>query len=440
MRIESILGITASIIAIGTLVYQGFQKFQHKDLSAMFTKLADKNTSIKKQRYILRKIDVNLRSSGGSISNAYIRNFSAEGRSKSIIFHDICMNNQIEPTKDLCVRALGYDEPTFRKEWQKHYTSDTKVTELTGEVHAAKNTVSSSCIQDWDTDFVYISDKLKVYFPDFYHRLCSKFTEMGILFEEIKDTKDIWCRDYMPIQIAPDTFVGYTYSPNYLRSEKNAYPELPEWTHLRCCDVLTNQEEVWKKNEWTYKLISTDIVLDGGNIVLADDFVLLTDKIYAENNCQSSQDNKKLLDKIQEAFQHTPIIIPWQPKGDDVYGHTDGVVKAMPSSSSNSNLMISPLFKYERDSLYKALDKYFTLNEIEFPERGKNFEKYAWAYINFLQVGYKILVPSFGLPCEPSIMEQIRNLYPNCIVDSIEMREIADHGGALHCITWNIKK
>ena len=300
--------------------------------------------------------------------------------------------------------------------------------------------IHPSRIQDCDTDFVYISDKLKEYFPDFYRHLCVKFTEMDIPFAELKGTKDIWCRDYMPVQIAPDTFVGYQYAPDYLKSEESTYPKRLELAHLRCCDVLTNQQEVWEKNGLTYKLIPTDIILDGGNVVLADDFVVLTDKIYAENKCQSLQDNEKLLNKIREAFQRTPIIIPWQKKGDDEYGHTDGMVKAMPALSSQSNLMISPLFKYERDSLHKELDKNFTLNEIAFSERGTNFEKYAWAYINFLQVGNKILVPSFGLPCEPSVMGQIRNLYPNCIVDSIEMREIADHGGALHCITWNIRK
>lgn len=302
--------------------------------------------------------------------------------------------------------------------------------------------IHPSRIQDWDTDFVYISDKLKEYFPDFYHRLCGKFTEMDIPFGELKGTKDIWCRDYMPVQIAPDTFVGYQYTPDYLliKPEESAYPKRPELNHLRCCDVLTNQKEVWGKNGLTYKLIPTDIILDGGNVVLADDFVLLTDKIYTENKCKSSQEKEKLLNKIQKVFQRKTIIIPWQQKGDDVYGHTDGMVKAMPTLSSNSNLMISPLFKYERVSLHKELDKYFTLNEIEFSERGTNFEKYAWAYINFLQVGNKILMPSFGISCEHSVMEQIRRFYPDCIVDSIEMREIADHGGALHCITWNIKK
>ena len=60
MSIESILGIMASLIAIGTLVFQGFQKYQNKSLSDMFTELADKNTAIRHQHRILRLIDINI--------------------------------------------------------------------------------------------------------------------------------------------------------------------------------------------------------------------------------------------------------------------------------------------------------------------------------------------------------------------------------------------
>ena len=137
---------------------------------------------------------------------------------------------------------------------------------------------------------------------------------------------------------------------------------MPQFAHLKCSDIITGQDEVWKKNGFRYNLISSDIILDGGNAVIAGKRVILTDKINSEKK------------------------------------------------------------------------------EILFDVRGKDFEKYAWAYINFLQVGNKILVPSLGLPCEESVMNQIRQYFPNCIVDSIEMREVVDEGGALHCITWNIKK
>ena len=35
---------------------------------------------------------------------------------------------------------------------------------------------------------------------------------------EVKNTSDIWMRDYMPIQIDENTFVTYQYTPDYLWS------------------------------------------------------------------------------------------------------------------------------------------------------------------------------------------------------------------------------
>lgn len=54
-------------------------------------------------------------------------------------------------------------------------------------------------IYDWDTDIVYISDQLENFFPDFYRRLIDKFDKMRIDYDILQGTKDIWCRDYMPI-------------------------------------------------------------------------------------------------------------------------------------------------------------------------------------------------------------------------------------------------
>ena len=69
---------------------------------------------------------------------------------------------------------------------------------------------------DTMTNFVYISDKLKEFYPRTYARLTRLFNEMDIEWGEIEGTKDIWIRDYMPIQIADDHFIVYNYNPDYL--------------------------------------------------------------------------------------------------------------------------------------------------------------------------------------------------------------------------------
>jgi len=42
------------------------------------------------------------------------------------------------------------------------------------------------------TNFVYISDKLKEFYPKTYSRLTKLFNEMDIEWGEIEGTKDIW--------------------------------------------------------------------------------------------------------------------------------------------------------------------------------------------------------------------------------------------------------
>ena len=76
---------------------------------------------------------------------------------------------------------------------------------------------SRTIINDACTNFVYISDKLKEFYPGTYTRLTRLFDEMDIDWDEVKGTKDIWIRDYMPIQIADDHFLVYKYDPDYLK-------------------------------------------------------------------------------------------------------------------------------------------------------------------------------------------------------------------------------
>ena len=65
---------------------------------------------------------------------------------------------------------------------------------------------------------------------------------------------------------------------------------------------------------------------------------------------------------------------------------------------------------------------------------------YNWAYVNYLQVGNKIIVPTFGIPEDKQALKYIREANPGCVVRGFRMRDIAKNGGALHCITWNINK
>lgn len=294
-------------------------------------------------------------------------------------------------------------------------------------------------IYDWETNIVYISDKLQEFFPEFYGRFIDKLGKMGIECGVLKGTKDIWCRDYMPVQIEENLFVGYTYNPDYLDTSLG-YPNVPHLNTLTGNELRTNQKEVWDKNGFNGRIVDCGLTIDGGNIVLCDKYIILTNKIYKENEGRSE---KEIRETIYRFFgNRTPIIIPWRRVGEEVFGHSDGMVKFQRRRwDYKPYLLASMQTKKDSEVLFEALGEPFYLDILRIPDNLKapGYTKYIWAYINYLQVGNKILVPAFDLPSDDYAMEIIRRYNPDCMVDSIKMREIADCGGALHCLTWNVK-
>lgn len=58
-----------------------------------------------------------------------------------------------------------------------------------------------------------------------------------------------------------------------------------------------------------------------------------------------------------------------------------------------------------------------------------------WAYINFLQVGKHIVMPSFNIEEDNTAYQYVKNAFSDCHIHLLEMAEIAKEGGALHCIS-----
>lgn len=74
-------------------------------------------------------------------------------------------------------------------------------------------------ITDNKTNFLYLADFLQnsnEYKP-FLERfkLLLEDKNNDIQYDFIKGTKDIWARDYMPVQIEKNKFVKFTYNPDY---------------------------------------------------------------------------------------------------------------------------------------------------------------------------------------------------------------------------------
>lgn len=281
---------------------------------------------------------------------------------------------------------------------------------------------------DTMTNFVYISDKLKKFYPRTYSRLIKLFNEMDIEWGEIEGTKDIWIRDYMPIQISDACFIVYNYNPDYLKDSGEDY--LTD-SHTIADGILNHCE----KEQY-------DITLDGGNIVTCAGHRVLTDKVFQENG--KIKYDPEFCNYISDVLSSKIIFLPWhcdksnEPYA-DVYGHADGLIHW----TGNNRVLMSnhrDFHPEEADEIKRRLEAVgFEVIEMLFDVPNPNRD-FNWAYVNYLQVGNKIIVPTFGIPEDKQALKYIREANPDSIVRGFRMRDIARNGGALHCITWNIKK
>lgn len=251
-------------------------------------------------------------------------------------------------------------------------------------------------------------------YPNSAKELVEIFDKNKISFEEIENTKDIWARDYMPICLDDGTLVSYIYEPNYLKDEK--YKEL--------------------KTQITYEKYHLDLIIDGGNFVRYKNKAIMTDKIFKENPSKSKDEIISTIKSICRLNEL--IIIPKQPY--DIYGHSDSMVRWIDESS----VLVND-FSNENDVFYQKLLKtlkshYLKIKTMKYSDDFFTKQRNWGAYLNFIKIHNILIVPTYGIKEDELALNQLKNIFTNCLIESIELNEIITQGGAMHCITSEKKR
>ncbi|MDE7385800.1 MAG: agmatine deiminase family protein [Muribaculaceae bacterium] len=423
MSIESSLSIIASILAIGGAIYAGYKLVKRKPLTELMNELADKNTTVKRQHRILSIIDKRLILYKHRISTSYIRNFHSNGRSKLAIFYDICNENAIEPTPEICKLLIGYDERKFRNEWiAKHLKDQKTISEPKSNISIPQSTAKI----DKGCQVVYLSALLPVRYAATCKRLTDILNRHNIPFAFIEGTKDIWCRDYMPVQTPSCKLIQFKYDPSYLRDAKYSDSR----SDVKHVDELNN-----------IKPIFSDINLDGGNVVMYGNKAIITDRIFSEN---PDWDKDNLINELTKLLECEIIIIPSYKPEYDYTGHADGMIRFVDSNTVLVNDLDKD-FKYMKVAITKALDnanlKYINFPFFEHKIKG-NDEHAIGIYLNYLEVGDLIVMPVFNVPgnLDVEALAKLKEVFPNKIIETIDYNDVALTGGILNCTTWVIRK
>lgn len=273
-------------------------------------------------------------------------------------------------------------------------------------------------IPDAAADFVYFSDLLQKRHGPLAVQLTRLLEHNGIGVGWIEGTKDIWCRDFMPIQIARDRFVQFDYRPDYLMQgyQHTVTPPaivraaLPEGALCR----------------------SVPIRIDGGNVVHCARKAVMTDRPFRGRKKALQQELRELLE-VDEL-----IVIPAEPY--ELFGHADGIVRFVDEETVlvNDYSAVDPRYG---SRLLQALER-AGLRVIAIPyqpsEEGPDQSAHG-VYVNFLQARGIILAPVFGIPEDDAVLRILTASYPGSNVEPVNCEALGKEGGLLNCISWGIE-
>ena len=337
--------------------------------------------------------------------------------------HHYYNENKIEPTPDICKHLLGYDDSKFRNEWTSRYlkatSQNTAPNSQVPELPKSPNTIRVK-------QTVYLSELLVTRYPETSKRLTDILNRHNISLAILKGTKDIWCRDYMPVQTPSGKLIQFKYDPSYLKNSQYS-------------DSRSIVEHVNKVNN--INALFSDINLDGGNVVMYGNKAIITDRIFSEN---PDWTREKLLTELSILLECEIIIIPSYKPEYDFTGHADGMIRFVDSNSVLVNDLDQD-FKYMKNAIVKALDnanlKYINFPWFEHKIKG-NDDHAIGIYLNYLEVGNLIIMPVFGVPGnkDAEALAKLKEVFPNKIIETIDYNDIALEGGILNCSTWVVRK
>lgn len=267
---------------------------------------------------------------------------------------------------------------------------------------------------------IYFSDLFPKKCPKTYRGLVEVLDRYEVEHRLLKGTRDIWCRDYMPIEVYPGHFVAWGYNPDYLQTEK-----------LR--QTITDGKMVAERNLGIDICDRQYILVDGGNVVRDYGKMIMTSKVFEENPHIPVE---HLARDLKDTMGAHLTVIPRDRF--ECYGHADGMVRIL-----NENTVLMTNYSQIDPDLATRIRRRLEPSFKNIRELHYNVErpsKHNWAYINWLKTDKVLILPKFNIPEDEQALKQVKRLIPK-YKDRIEMVDATDligFGGCLNCISWDV--
>ena len=272
---------------------------------------------------------------------------------------------------------------------------------------------------------LYVSSLLKNKFPSIH----DAFTK--VLNDDlcpIENTRDIWCRDYMPIPVRNNQFVSFTFTPPYLSGRKYD-------------PVRTTRDEAIANLE-NFKIVNSPLIIDGGNVVKYGCEAIMTEAIYSWNQERSRQEIREQLCHLLKLKKLT--VVP--PEPGDTFMHADGILQIVEPGVIVINSYNNQTTRTEREftskltkKLHKAGYKTILLPYKPVNEVKNGIASAKGLYVNFVRYKKYLFAPIFNQKEDDVALKILDETFKTCTVIPIDCRKLAKYGGLLHCTTWGIE-
>lgn len=271
------------------------------------------------------------------------------------------------------------------------------------------------------SNMVYFSGLLPERCPKTFKGLEEVLHKYDVTYGLLEGTKDIWCRDYMPIQTIDNRFVLFRYEPDYL---------LDTAKHKAS---ITDNSIAGRYVGTSYLEDSRSIKIDGGNVVHSGCRVLMTAKVFEENPQWTPRD---LIECLTRTFGADIILLPWDTN--EIYGHTDGIVRFI----DEDTVLMTNYVQFDPDmaARFRRILKAHFEKVYELSFRATKPYKYSWAYINWLQTDKVLILPKFNIPEDEQALEQITKLMPHYKgrIEMVDATDLIRYEGGLNCASWTL--
>lgn len=281
--------------------------------------------------------------------------------------------------------------------------------------------IQNAMISENYSNLVYFSSLLPERCPKTFGGLKEVLDRYGVEYRLLDGTNDIWCRDYMPIQVMPHGFELFRYNPDYLQDTDGHRAS------------ITDNLEVSRHTAATHISDQRGIVLDGGNVVHDGSKVIMTTKVFEENPWWKVRD---LARHLEYAFGADIIFLPWDSS--EIYGHTDGILRIIgPDTVLLTNYA---QFDSKMAARFKRCLKPHFKRVKELRYKVKQLSKDSWAYINWLQTDKVLILPKFNIPEDKLALNQIERLMPDYKgrIEMVDATDLIKYEGCLNCASWTI--